>query len=762
MKNTILKNEVRTSIIYWLFGIIWIFLTDFILENTVQDPTILTRIQNVKGWFFVTASALLIFFLFRFYARSSIRDEENLRDSEEKFRYVFESANVGKSITSPDGKISVNKAFADMLGYTREELAHKTWQMLTPEEEIEPIQEILQSLLIGDRDTARLNKHYIHKNGSYVWADVSTVIRRNEDGKPLHFITTIVDISAQKRSEEALIHSHDLMRYIIEHNRNAIAVHDKDMNYVYVSQRYLQDFNITDKNIIGKNHYEVLPDIPQKWREVHQKALKGEILSAEEDFYIREDGTKEWTRWECRPWYESDGSIGGIIIYTELITKRRQMEQALRESDERLRLAINSAQQGIYDLNLKTGETIVNDIFAKMLGYDPVTFKESVTFWQERLHPDDYVRVINAFQKYINGESDEYKIEFRQKTAKGDWIWIFSVGNIVEYDEEGKPLRMLGTHTNVTHSKNAEHETMLFSRIFEDSLNEIYIFEANTFKFRQVNHAALNNLGFSMEELRNMTPVDLKPLVSWEEFENLVKPLRFGEKEQIVLETIHQRKDQTIYPIEARLQLLQFDNEMLFTAIILDITQRKQTEEILLSERQRFADIIAGTNIGTWEWNVQSGECVFNERWAEIIGYTLEEISPVSIDTWRKFTHPEDFTASQNALEQHFKQELEFYEQEIRMMHKDGHWVWVLDRGKVGSWSKDGKALIMHGTHQDITERKTNEAKIMDQLEELKRWHNITLGREERILELKREINQLLIGNGKQPRFSISTEDQDE
>jgi PAS domain S-box-containing protein len=762
MKNTILKNEVRTSIIYWLFGIIWIFLTDFLLVKFVPEPTLLTRIQNVKGWFFVTTSALLIYFLFRFYARSSIRDEENLRDSEEKFRYVFESANVGKSITSPDGKISVNKAFADMLGYTREELAQKTWQMLTPEEEIEPIQEILQSLLHGDKETARLNKHYIHKNGSYVWADVSTVIRRNEDGKPLHFITTIVDISAQKRSEEALIHSHDLMRYIIEHNRNAIAVHDKDMNYVYVSQRYLQDFNITDKNIIGKHHYEVLPDIPQKWRDVHQKALNGEILSAEEDFYIREDGTKEWTRWECRPWYESDGSIGGIIIYTELITKRRQMEQALRESDERLRLAINSAQQGIYDLNLKTGETIVNDIFAKMLGYDPVTFKESVTFWQERLHPDDYVRVINAFQKYINGESDEYKIEFRQKTAKGDWIWIFSVGNIVEYDEEGKPLRMLGTHTNVTHSKNAEHEMMLFGRIFEDSLNEIYIFEANTFKFRQVNHAALNNLGFSMEDLRNMTPVDLKPLISWEEFENLVKPLRFGEKEQIVFETIHQRKDKTTYPIEARLQLLQFDNEMLFTAIILDITKRKQTEEILLSERQRFADIISGTNVGTWEWNVQTGECVFNERWAEIIGYTLEEISPVSIDTWRQFTHPEDFAASQNALEQHFKQELEFYEQEIRMMHKNGHWVWVLDRGKVGSWSKDGRALIMHGTHQDITERKTNEAKIMDQLEELKRWHNITLGREERILELKREINQLLIENGKQPRFSISTKDQDE
>jgi PAS domain S-box-containing protein len=762
MKKTIQKKEVRITIIYWIFGIVWIYLTDFLLEKIVQDTTLLIRIQNVKGWFFVTVSALLIYSLFRYYAKASDRAERDLRENEEKFRMVFESSNVGKSITTPDGKISVNKAFADMLGYTQDELALKTWQMLTPEEEIEPIQAILQSMVSGKKDTARLTKRYIHKNGSFVWADVSTVIRRDEDGKPLHFITTIIDISAQKRSEEALIHSHGLMRYIIEHNRSAIAVHDKDLNYIYVSQSYLQDYKVKEKDIIGKHHYDVFPDLPQKWRDIHQKALAGEISSAEDDPYIREDGSIDWTRWECRPWYESDGSIGGIIIYTELITKRKQMEQALSESEERLRLAIASAQQGIYDLNLKTGESIVNDIFAEMLGYDPVTFKESNTFWKERLHPDDYFRVINAFQKYINGESDEYKIEFRQKTAKGDWIWIFSVGNIVEYDEEGNPLRMLGTHTNVTHSKNAEHETMLFSRIFEDSLNEIYIFEANTFKFRQVNHAALNNLGFSMEELRNMTPVDLKPLISWEEFENLVKPLRFGEKEQIVLETIHQRKDQTIYPIEARLQLLQFDNEMLFTAIILDITKRKQTEEILLSERQRFADIISGTNVGTWEWNVQTGECVFNERWAEIIGYTLEEISPVSIDTWRQFTHPEDFAASQNALEQHFKQELEFYEQEIRMMHKNGHWVWVLDRGKVGSWSKDGRALIMHGTHQDITERKTNEAKIMDQLEELKRWHNITLGREERILELKREINQLLIENGKQPRFSISTKDQDE
>jgi PAS domain S-box-containing protein len=435
------------------------------------------------------------------------------------------------------------------------------------------------------------------------------------------------------------------------------------------------------------------------------------------------------------------------------------MEQALRESEERLRLAVDSAQQGIYDLNIKTGDVIVNDIYAKMLGYEPENFHETVDTWKHRLHPDDSSKTIKFFNDYINGVMDEYRIEFRLKSAENNWIWILSIGSIVDRDENGKPLRMMGTHTDITHTKNTEHEKMLFSRIFEDSLNEIYIFEANTLKFKQVNQAALNNLGFSMDDLKNMTPLDLKPLINWDEFANLTNPLITGEKEQIVFETLHQRKDQTTYQIEARLQLLQFDNEILFTAIILDITKRKQTEETLLSERQRFADIISATNVGTWEWNIQTGECVFNDRWAEIIGYTLKEISPVSIDTWKKFAHPEDFESSQTALEQHFKQELEFYEQEVRMMHKDGHWVWVLDRGKVSSWSKDGKALIMQGTHQDITGRKTNEAKIMEQLQELKRWHNVTLGREERILELKRDINHLLKESGREPRFSISSED---
>ena len=109
---------------------------------------------------------------------------------------------------------------------------------------------------------------------------------------------------------------------------------------------------------------------------------------------------------------------------------------------------------------------------------------------------------------------------------------------------------------------------------------------------------------------------------------------------------------------------------------------------------------------------MQTGEIIINERWANIIGYTLEELSPISIETWKKYTHPDDLKASNRMLKKHFKGELEAYDIECRMRHKDGHWVWINDRGKVRSWTADGQPLWVFGTHIDITERKKYETDL--------------------------------------------------
>jgi two-component system, sensor histidine kinase and response regulator len=142
------------------------------------------------------------------------------------------------------------------------------------------------------------------------------------------------------------------------------------------------------------------------------------------------------------------------------------------------------------------------------------------------------------------------------------------------------------------------------------------------------------------------------------------------------------------------------------------LEQRSQVTLSLSEERERLAGILRGTNSGTWEWNVQTGKTVFNERWAEMIGYSLAEISPVSIETWMKFAHPVDLEKSGELLQRHFTGELDYYECEARLKHRDGHWIWVLDRGRVTSWTEDGKPLMMMGTHQDITQRKETELQL--------------------------------------------------
>lgn len=132
-------------------------------------------------------------------------------------------------------------------------------------------------------------------------------------------------------------------------------------------------------------------------------------------------------------------------------------------------------------------------------------------------------------------------------------------------------------------------------------------------------------------------------------------------------------------------------------------------ESQLKDERRRLNDILEGTHVGTWEWNVQTGETVFNERWAGILGYQLAELAPVNIETWVNLCHPDDLQHSGKLLKQHFVGQLPYYECEARMRHKDGHWVWVLDRGKIASWTEAGEPLLMSGTHQDISERKQAE-----------------------------------------------------
>jgi PAS domain S-box-containing protein len=262
------------------------------------------------------------------------------------------------------------------------------------------------------------------------------------------------DITDNIRSRQALTHSHSLMQYIIEHTQSAIAVHDRDLNYIYVSKRYLQDYKVREQDVIGKHHYEVFPDLPQKWRDVHQKALAGEVSSADNDSYMREDGTLDWTRWECRPWYEADGSIGGIIIYTEVITERIRAELALKESVKEFRLLAESMPQIVWTTRADGWNTYFNQ---QWIDYTGLSLEESYgEGWITPFHPEDKQRAWDAWQNAVENFA-EYSIECRLRRYDGMYNW-YLVRGVPQIGAGGEIAKWFGTCTDIEKIKNAEFE----------------------------------------------------------------------------------------------------------------------------------------------------------------------------------------------------------------------------------------------------------------------------------------------------------------
>ncbi len=143
-----------------------------------------------------------------------------------------------------------------------------------------------------------------------------------------------------------------------------------------------------------------------------------------------------------------------------------------------------------------------------------------------------------------------------------------------------------------------------------------------------------------------------------------------------------------------------------------EITEWHRTEEALALERKRLESVIEGTNAGTWEWDVQTGEVKLNERWAEIAGYQLAELEPTTIGTWTGLAHPEDLAESNRLIEAHFEGRSEAYDFECRMRHRSGEWIWVHDRGKVVEWDAGGRPLRMAGTHTDIHTRRQSQEEL--------------------------------------------------
>ena len=453
MKLPIIKPEYKTPLYYFFFGVLWIILSDRIVAALVVNPHIITEIQTYKGWFFVIAStALICFSLHRHYVLERVADQE-LREDEERLRLLYEMSYDGILLTSPDGSIyTANPSACAMLGYTEEEIC-----LLGRAGVVDQTDPRLIPALERRNKTGRFitGLRFIKKDGSTFEGEVSSTLFKNRHGQTRTSMI-IRDLTDRKRSEEALRQSEKKFSVMFKKSAFAASLSSMtDGKLIDVNEKFTEVFGFSVQEAIGKTSFELGINPDQTIREKLLSNLREHGFSRSNIVQLRSRSGKQKTMSVNLDVLEIDGEKY-ILNTTQDISEQENTKRDLLIADERLNLALTASHQGIYDSNLKTGEININNIYAEMLGYDPDTFIESYDHWLGRMHPDDRKKCKKALSDYLKGNIPVFSIEFRQKTTSGKWIWLFSIGSIVERDEQGAPVRMVGTHTNITETKETE------------------------------------------------------------------------------------------------------------------------------------------------------------------------------------------------------------------------------------------------------------------------------------------------------------------
>lgn len=400
-------------------------------------------------------------------AKAAVR--KALWESERLYRGTFENAAMGIAHATIEGKwVLVNDALCRMVGYTREELLELSFQGITHPEDMGKSTAQVPRLLSGEISAFSIQKRYLHRNGATIWVNVTVSLLRDENGQPLHTVTIVDDVTERVRMEKNLRLSQRQMAFFFENTPAAMAVFDRQMRYLQVSRRWLQDYGLEGRQILGHSYYEVFSDVPEKLREIHQHCLNGKTHRGEEELFRRPDGSELWLQWEILPWYESDEEVGGLIVVTLDITPRKRLEMALRHSAELARAEWAQAEAALEAVPAhivilgQLGEIVrVNKAWAAFvkplgLGAEELGVGHNYLELCERLAAvhGEIGAFATGIRGVLDGQQPRFSMEYSSAAEQGVRWWM---GYVVAIAGTG-PARALIAYVDISDQKRIQQQ----------------------------------------------------------------------------------------------------------------------------------------------------------------------------------------------------------------------------------------------------------------------------------------------------------------
>ncbi|MFN6485273.1 MULTISPECIES: PAS domain S-box protein [unclassified Nostoc] len=444
----------------------------------------------------------------------------------------------------------------------------------------------------------------VRPDGSVRYVETKAEIAYGSQGQAVKLLGSVLDITERKQTELEIIKSRDLLEAVYNESADALFLVNvetlltTDCNEqavkLFAASSKAELINIAD-HTLQKQQFT-----PNELDSISEK-IKQQSLWSQEIEYVTKQGNTFWGNMTAKQ-ITVAGTVMQLVRVTDITARKRveeyrkQAETALRQSEERLQLALEASGDGLWDWNILTQEVYYSPLFLKMLGYSFEELPQNLSTWERLVHPDDLPWVKKILADHLKDSSVSYKFNYRVQTKSGEWKWIANYGKVVMRDEQGKPLRMTGTHRDI-------------SDVYDE------------------------------------------------------------------------------------LQL------------------RKQTEAALARSEEQLRLTLEFNHIGIWDWNLQTGEVIWNDNHYRLLG--LEpEISAASYQLWRNRVHLEDVDRIEQAVLDALAQHTNF-QGEYRVIYPNGSVHWLTGKGR-GVYNEAGDPIQMLGVIIDITERKQAEAALQE------------------------------------------------
>ena len=408
--------------------------------------------------FFILQTAIILYLIISI--RQRRRAEEQLGESEEKFRSAFDEDSIGRTLTGIDGRLlQVNPRFCKMLGYTAREITALGFADITHQDDVASSQEVVRRLLAGEQKSCRLEKRYLHKDGRYLWVEMTTTLLRDEQARPKYFITGILDISERKRASETLRESEANHKLVLAMMKESLSVIDIDGNFLLANATAARNLiGGKAEELIGKNICQIVPEEQSsKLLTAYRQVLdSGEPLVQEVLVSLVQGG--RWFFNRLQPLEYGEQKIKAVLSISLDISDRKKAEEALIRQKFLLEKSQQMGRIGTWELDLTQNRLVWTDENCRIFGV-PEGSVVTYEIFQEKVHPEDRELVHQQWQAALSGNA--YDIEHR--IVLGDQIkWVREKAEI-HFDGDNRPIFAIGFTQEITERKRAEEEKKILN-----------------------------------------------------------------------------------------------------------------------------------------------------------------------------------------------------------------------------------------------------------------------------------------------------------